>query len=139
MSDSPRYIHLAPGAALPSLATSPFRAVVVIDSPVTPDWQALVSEWLVQAGCLYMMAWGLGCSSWDDSVDFANLEEFSFGDIPDDRFVMTTWHSNAPLKDVFWFSKHTAAHPTIKLDGAILIHIADSPTADELLQAYDEA
>lgn len=54
---------------------------------------------------MYMMAWGVGCSSWDDSVDLANLEQCGFGDIPDEAFVMTTWHERDTLQQVFEFSR----------------------------------
>jgi len=140
MSDTPKYVHLAPGTTPPSLdGIKPFRAVVIIDAPVTQEWQSLVSDWLVHSGCLYMMAWGRDCSSWDDSVDLANLQNFDYGEIPDDDFVMTTWHSDEPLSETFWFSKNTAFHPTIELEQSVLVHIAKTASADQLLQAYDEA
>jgi hypothetical protein len=66
----------------------PFRAVVVVEEPVSAEWRAVASRWLVDADCLYMMAWGHECSLWDDSVDFANLEVFNFGEVPDRNFVM---------------------------------------------------
>ena len=65
----------------------PFKAIVVIEDRPTPEWETQASKWLVDSGCLYMMAWGEDCSSWDDSVDWANLETFDFGDIPDDEDV----------------------------------------------------
>lgn len=96
------YLQLQPGAEPPDIsALKPFRTVVVIEES-SSEWQSLVSAWLVKSGCLYMMAWGKDCSGWDDSDDFANLEEFDSGDGPEDKFVMTTWHENEPLKEVFW-------------------------------------
>ena len=76
---------------------APFRAVVVVDAIVTAAWRAVVSTGLVQSGGLYLIAWGRDSSHWDDAVDMANLEHFKFGDIPDDRFVVTTWHDNEDL------------------------------------------
>ena len=140
MSETIKYIHLSPGDHVPRLdVTSPFRAVVIVENQVVPEWQGTVSDWLVQSGCLYMMAWGIGCSSWDDSVDMANLEAFDYGEIPEDRFVMTTWHSDEPLSDVFWFAKNTASHPTIDLDTTVIIHISKEPSASAMMEAYDEA
>ena len=139
MPSSPAYVHLVPGAQPPALRPRPFRAIVVAEQSVAPDWQSEVSAWLIQAGCLYMMAWGTDCSCWDDSVDMANLELFGFADIPDDKFVMTTWHEKEPLSDVFLFAKHTASHPTIELEQAVIVHIAQHPAKDSLLRAYDEA
>jgi hypothetical protein len=76
MDSAPQYVHLVPGTYPPATACKPTRAVLILDCIVEPEWQNLVSRWLVDLGCLYMLAWGAGCSSWDDSVDFANLEDF---------------------------------------------------------------
>ena len=140
MSESVAYLHLKPGAELPELSPSkPVRMVVVVEAEVSPDWQSIVSNWIVGSGCLYMMAWGVECSSWDDSVDIANLEEFKFGEIPEDRFVMTTWHADEPLAEVFWFSKNNAFHPTVELQRTVLLHISAENREHELLAAYAEA
>jgi hypothetical protein len=139
MPESIAYLQLEPGAPLVSLGFATFKAVVAVEATVTPQWQSLVSDWLVQSGCLYMMAWGQGCSSWDDSVDIANLERFNFAEIPDDQFVMTTWHSDEPLTEVFWFSKYTASHPTVELRHTLLLHISSENREREFLQSYDEA
>ena len=59
----PSYVQLVPGSDLPDITElNPFRCVVVIEEDVTPQWQGKVSGWLVQNGCLYMMAWGKQCS-----------------------------------------------------------------------------
>jgi hypothetical protein len=137
---SAEYVQLVPGASLPPVTESiPCRAVVIVEGDVTPEWQASVSEWLVQSGCLYMMAWGKSCSSWDDSVDQANLKEFAFGEIPESKFVMTTWHANNPLHEVFWFSKNNAVHPSVDLERSLLVHISSLNKCSELLRAYADA
>jgi hypothetical protein len=86
-----------------------------------------------------MMAWGENCSSWDDSVDIANLERFDYGEIPESQFVMTTWHQDEPLQEVLWFTKNNSNHPTEVLKGDLLLHIAAQPRESELLRAYAEA
>lgn len=118
------YLHLPYGQAPPDIGQKqPFRAVVVLQQATSPEWRTIVSEWLVQSGCLYMMAWGPDCSAWDDSVDWANIDAFDGGDIPDDRRVMTTWHADEPLSEVFWFAENAARHPTIPLDETTIIDI----------------
>jgi len=135
-----KYLQLEPGASLPDIsALKPFRSVVIVDDEPNPEWQAQVSDWLVASGCLYMMAWGKGCSSWDDSVDSANLKEFDWGDIPEEKFVMTTWHEKEPLNDVFWFSKNNAFHPTVELQNTVILHISQNNREQELLAAYASA
>ena len=86
-----------------------------------------------------MMAWGCNCSAWDDSVDIANIEQFEPGDIPEDKFVMTTWHADKPVSEVFWFSKNCASHPVVKLKRTVMIHISDREREKELLTAYRNA
>jgi hypothetical protein len=140
MAELPVYIHLEPSGPLPDLAhLSPFRAMVVVEAFVTAAWQDAASSWLVQSGCLYMMAWGQHCSSWDDSVDMANLEHFEFGDIPEDRSVMTTWHTDEPLSEAMSFCKRHATHPTVSLSHTVLLHIAECSDAERLLKEYAEA
>ena len=122
---------------LPAVADhAPFRAVVVIDAPYSTGWQKDVSDWLVLSGCLYMMAWGEDCSSWDDSVDYANRDAFSSGEIPDEKFVMTTWHERQSLDDVFWQAQFAADHPDVALAGTLIIHISDKEAGDEFLARF---
>lgn len=140
MSPSVAYLHLKPEAALPEISRAvPARMVVIAEAEVSAKWQSIVSDWIVASGCLYMMAWGVNCSSWDDSVDIANLENFKFGEIPENHFVMTTWHTAEPLPEVFWFSKNNAFHPTVELQRTVLLHISAEGNERELLAAYAEA
>jgi hypothetical protein len=132
----PVYIHLPVGATPPQVDRSPNRTVVIIEQDVTAEWQAEVSKWIVDSGCLYMMAWGQDCLSWDDSVDYANLDEFDYGDIPDDRFVMTTWHNNEPIEEVFWYCRYAAHHSEMDLPNVYIIHIAPASRKEAMLKAY---
>lgn len=134
-----KYIHLAPEEELPEILDSElFKAIVVVDSVVTSKWQAQVSSWLVDSGCRYMMAWGMDCSSWDDSVDMANLEVFDFQHVPEDKFVMTTWHSDGPLEEVFSYAKYLARHPVLELKNLVIVHITKSGHQD-FKDAYESA
>lgn len=131
------YLNLPVGRTPPPLeGYRPFKAVLVIEQQVTDEWQSLVSDWLVQSGCLSMSAWGRDCSSWDDSVDYANLSAFNFGEIPEDAFVMTTWHADEPLREALWFVAHTAFHPKVALDRTVIVHISAEERRAELLRAF---
>ncbi len=138
---APIYQHLKPGDDPPKLeGVTPFKAVVVIDSDdVTFEWQAVISDWLVKSGCLYMMAWGHDCSSWDDSVDWANLEMFDYGEIPEHQFVFTTWHEKDLLQEAFWFCGYCAFHPTVELKATYIVHIAQASDAASMLEAFQSA
>ncbi|MDO7844085.1 hypothetical protein Q5H94_17290 [Sphingomonas sp. CA1-15] len=112
---------------------------MIVEQKVTDDWRGQVSAWLVANGCLYMMAWGDDCSRWDDSVDYANLDDFDYGDVPDDRFVMTTWHERERLAEVFWYAEHCAWHPTIELQATVILDISAEAREAEMLSLYESA
>ena len=134
------YLQVMPEAVLPDVSgLAPFRAVIIAEAQVSPEWQFAVSAWLVRSGCLYTMAWGMGSSSWDDSVDMANLERFEFKDIPEDSSVMTTWHDDETLDEVFRFCKNNASHPTIALKNTLLLHIATERREYETMSSYVDA
>jgi len=140
MTNSPAYLLLTAETTPPEIsAFNPFRAVVIIEQPVSIDWQSKISDWLVRSGCLYMMAWGEHCSAWDDSVDFANMEQFDYGDIPADKDVMTTWHAEESLDEVFFFAKQHASHPIVDLQTTLLIHISAISKEPEFVQAFGAA
>jgi hypothetical protein len=120
----PRYLHLRPDSLPPDLRTAPYRTVLVADIAVNSDWLIRIGKWIVDIGSLYVVAWGVDCEMWHDSVDWAVLEMFNFGQIPDDRFVMTTWHSDEPLSEAFWFAGHCADHPDVELTETIIVHVA---------------
>jgi len=134
------YLQLGPNGALPDVRHfGPYKAVVVIESEVARQRQHDISKWLVESGCLYMMAWGPNATTWDDSVDEANLEQFGFGDIPDDSCVETTWHDNETLAEVFSFSKTHATHPTQELKNTLIVHLANQDKSSALKAMYDNA
>lgn len=134
------YLHAEPGAVLPNIEyNGPYRAVLIVEESTSREWQAAASNWLVQSGCMYAMAWGINCSSWDDSVDWANIEKFVFGSIPEDGFVMTTWHDKETLEEVFWYCKNCAVHSTYDLNHTLLVHIATCEKEAHIVQLYAAA
>lgn len=135
-----KYLQVQSGTELPEIiGMDPFRSVIILEESVTSEWQERVSDWLINSGCLYMMAWGENCSAWDDSIDHSNLKKFKYGEIPEDKFVMTTWHDNESLKDVFWFSKHSAFHSIVNISNTLLLHISKSNKEEEYLDEYKSA
>ncbi len=130
------YIHLPAGSAPPKIDPCPCRMIVVVEQDVSPKWQIQISNWIVESGCLFMMAWGKECSTWDDSVDWANIDCFEDGNIPDEKFVMTTWHDDEPLYEAFWFCRFTAFHPKTKLPSVYIVHISNVPREEELIGLY---
>lgn len=131
------YLHLPAGSDLPQSRYLPRRTIVLIEQEVSEAWQDQVSDWIVRSGCLYMMAWGQDCSSWDDSVDYATLRKFDFDEVPDGDFVMTTWHTDDTLEEVFDYDLLCAFHPTIELPLVTIVHIAPSANRDSILRTYE--
>jgi hypothetical protein len=135
----PTYHHVEPDAALPALgARAPFRAVIVAEVSVTATQQNRISDWLVAEGCLYAMAWGVAASSWDDAVDWANLARFDYNG-PERSFVLTTWHDDQPLSEVFDFAIQCASHPIEPLDELIVVHVAADEDPERIYSAYRAA
>lgn len=134
-----QYLHLRPDEAPPPVGSRPSRAVIVSDVEVTQDWRNRIAQWLLQSGCLYVVAWGVECEVWHDTVDWTNLEAFDFGDIPDEKFVMTTWHPDEPLSEALWFAGQCAFHPHVKLDETAIIHITNEAEEAGMLDAYSES
>lgn len=135
----PLYLHLRPGEQPPPITAPRFCAVIVAEQASGEPWRSQIAEWLVDSGCLYLVAWGVDCVAWHDSVDWALLKAFDFGEIPDDRFIMTTWHDDEPRSEAFWFAGHCASHPTVALCQTILVHVSQESEGPALLQGYRDA
>lgn len=86
-----------------------------------------------------MMAWGIDCTSWDTSVDLANIDKFDYKDIPEKEFVITTWHSTDSLNEVFWFSKNVAFHSVVDPLNTLLLHISSENRERVTLVEYANA
>jgi len=134
------YVQLTKNTILPDISRlGPFRCIVVVEEGVPETRQKEVSDWLVESGCLYMMAWGLDCGSWDTSVDIANLEIFDFKEVPEESYVSTSWHDDEPLSEVFWYSKHCAFHSTVEIENTVLLHISEIDKRSQYLSEYTNA
>jgi hypothetical protein len=140
VSDTPTYVRISEGTELPEIGLyGPFRAVVVLDADYSDNWQDEVSRWLVDSGCLYMMAWGPECTTWDDSVDYAQILKHLPDETPDREFVMTTWHERDTLEAVFWFSRFCAHDPYDIIERSLIVHVGNTDREAEFLALYAQA
>lgn len=132
-----KYLRLAPESGLPHLTEgSAFRAIIIADSQTSSAWRGKVSQWLAATECCYLQAWGVACEQWHDAMDDAIVSyDKSFAD----KLVITTWHADETLEDVFWFAKHCASHPVHTLQCTLLIHVAETDKREELRLAYAAA
>jgi hypothetical protein len=87
-----------------------------------------------------MMAWGPNCSTWDDSVDWADIEARNSRD-DDSKFVMTTWHEKESLESVFWFSQFCAnfSYADVELRNALILDVSAKHRGAELLTLFDDS
>jgi hypothetical protein len=141
METRPHYLWLPPGETPPEVsALAPFKAVVVLAADYSANWQKVVSDWLVASGCRYMMAWGPDSTTWDDSVDWADLEARNFED-DDSRFVMTTWHDKETLESAFWYSQFCAnfSYDDVPLMNALIVDISSKDREAELLHLFNQS
>lgn len=135
-----KYIRIKEQEVLPSLEhLSPFKCLVIISESVSQTRQNEVSDWLVKSGCFVMCAWGNNCSSWDDSVDWANIEQFNYNPIPPESFVLTTWHENESLEEAMFFMKHSITHEVHKLEYVVILHISSENQEAEFCALYANA
>jgi hypothetical protein len=131
------YVQLSSSCELPDISHfGKFKSVVIVEEKVSEIRQYEISKWLVNSGCLYMMAWGIEASSWDTSVDLANIEQFENAEIPDESLVLTTWHDDELLSEVFEFAKFSALHSYHELK-SIIVHISSINKESELRSVYN--
>ena len=134
-----KYVHFSDSEKLPAFPDiTHFKCLVVIENKVDSEAQERISRWLVNSGCLYMMAWGFECSSWDDSVDIASLEEFEGEAISNEEIVLTTWHEKETLEEAVWFAKNVASNKSHDLD-MVVFHIGGQSREKEFEAMFDAA
>lgn len=87
------------------------------------------------------MAWGVDCWLWDDSIDEENLEQFDYGTIPDEQFVMTTWHSDDTLEEAVRFAKIDAvrAFDDSVLSDLLVLDFSDRAREARIRQIFETA
>jgi len=137
MSETPYYLHQRPDAELGNFRQSePSRVVLISESVTSQTFKDSIAKELAHGNCLYFMAWGTECEAWHDAVDMANIEQFNFQEIPAERFIMTTWHDNEPLAEVFWFCKNNASHSSVDVRRTVLLHVSPKSREQPFLAQY---
>lgn len=118
-----------------------YKCLLLIERPVPENFREEVSRVLVDTGCAFVMAWGLDCSLWDDSIDWANIEQFKDRAIPDEQFVITTWHEKESLPEVLRFAKVDAAasYSDEPLNDLLVLDFSRQNRAAFIQAAYERA
>jgi len=111
--------------------------VYVHDQQFTLEEQKQLSDEIVAEGCRYAVCAGHLCSSWDDSVDMADLRRNNMA-INEKTFVMTSWHEDEPLEDiVFHFLNVTWFDCFIPENFLIAVVGSDPVTLENIRQEVD--
>jgi len=135
-----RYLHLTPDSELPPLeGLTRFKCVLVADAEVAEMTMWETSRTLIESGCIYALTWGQDCEAWHDAINDAYLEATNYEDVPEEQQVLTTWHEDEELEEVFWFARHRAVHPAHELRDTLILHIADAPRREELEAMFSAA
>ncbi|MFT3870245.1 MAG: hypothetical protein QM715_17490 [Nibricoccus sp.] len=101
---------------------------------VSTEEQTMISAAIVASGCRYAVCYGHRCSSWDDSIDLAAVENGE----EKSAFVMTTWHENDTPEDVaFFFWNNTSFDDFTAERLGVFILGPDSKTEASLVAAFD--
>jgi hypothetical protein len=111
--------------------------MIISGRAVDPAWRGEVAKWVVESGALSVMTWGQDCEEWHDDVDHMLLSEFDYAEVPDERFIMTSWHDGEPLRDVFFFARLCAFHPTIDLPILTIVDVTEKARSAAILGLYE--
>lgn len=133
-----KYIQITDKGNLPDINyLKAFKCLIIISENVSQTRQGEISHWLVKSGCLIVCAWGINCSSWDDSVDDANIELCNYSPIPPESFVVSTWHENESLEEAMFFIKHIISHESHKLENIVFLHISSQDQSANFISQYE--
>jgi len=99
-----------------------FVALIVNnDQQISTSDQNAISLALVKFGCRYAVCMGHNCSTWDDSVDFANMELDP--ELTPEKFVMTTWHADDSVDSIANFFLNCTSFNDNTFDNFLVLSI----------------
>lgn len=110
--------------------TSPFKGaefavlIYIVDENLTKEEQETLSDQIVASGCRYAVCAGHNSSSWDDSIDMADIKR-NGGEVRDENLVMTTWHDDESLEDIVFFFLNNTSFGNFIADCLTVLVIGD--------------
>ena len=134
-----QYVQIMPAGDLPGVVQSPCKVVLIVEAEIAADRRATICHWLLESGCLFLMAWGHDCADWAATMEQVNRAAHTTEEIPDDQLIITTAHADESLEQVFWFAKYTAMHPCASLESIVLVHLAGQSAEKDLVNILQRA
>lgn len=80
-----------------------FAILLVTGRGISPGERAALCDRIVRLPCRYAVCAGADCERWHDVLDESFLATDPNFDPPDERFIMTSWHSDEPLREAARF------------------------------------
>jgi hypothetical protein len=104
-----------------------FVALLFVDEKqITPVEQERLSDEIVAAGCRYAVCAGHLCSSWDDSIDMADLRRNNM-ETNEKTFVMTSWHEDEPVEDIVFHFLNVTWFDDFVPENFMVVVVGDDP------------
>ena len=130
------YLALAEHDDLSKIRQSgPFKCAILLAGHLSPDWRDALIEKLLDAGCVYAMVYGPECEKFHDRIDEIAAEKIW----ADERVIMTTWHGNETLSELFHFAKFAANHPDIDTEEVLIADIGVPSREMPITTAFRQA
>lgn len=134
------YFQVSENNSLPGIRhLAPFKAVIAIEDPVSTARQREISQWLIDAGCKYVMICGDDSDSWQADLREINLSQIDLDDMQPEEFVMITTHEGERLRSVFWHAKKHARHTHVKMEQVVTVHIGNQNRSTDYLAIFQKA
>lgn len=135
----PSYLQLRPDTDLPEFGQpAPSMVILVSEAACDDMWRWEVARALAASGCRYLLAWGVDCAAWHDAIDDAADEALDYAEPTPEQALISTWHEDEELEEVFWFARHRAHHPA-RLTRTLIVHIAAQGQPEALLAQFNDA
>jgi hypothetical protein len=105
------YVHMRGGEDFRSpFGTQPFVCLIWdADGAFDAAERQRLADAIIVSNCRYIVCGGVECEAWHDAMDEAFLELELKGEEYEERFVMTSWHTDQAEAEVAMFFVHCTA------------------------------
>lgn len=111
----------------PNVNVDTFRCLIVAESRVSSLTRSLISTWIIEQGCQYMLVCGVEADLWEDAFDKSGLALKVSGKRSDANFVISVSYGDENLSEVIWLAKNASFHPSFELGNTFVFHISEGP------------
>ena len=86
------------------------------------------------------MGWGPNSTLWDDSVDWAYIQQ-SYDETlsADEEFVVTTWHDDEPLEETIDFACNALDYANKRFERLLVIDLVPVAREQEIVEMHRRA